>query len=77
MWVIKFWTPTEKNILSLKESIQSLPEIPGTAVILDLLGNVAFRQAQRDGTLALPFKSRGKFHIEGKVHVCNNSSLST
>jgi hypothetical protein len=66
---ISGWTPTEKIILSLKESIQSLPEIPGTAVILDLLGNVAFRQAQLDGTLALPFKSGGKF--------CNNSSLST
>jgi hypothetical protein len=74
---ISGWTPTEKNILTLRESIQNLPEVPGTAVILDLLGNVAFRQAQLDGTLALPFKSGGKFHIEGKVHVCNNSSLST
>jgi hypothetical protein len=71
------WTPTEGNILSLKASIQQLSEIPGTVVILDLLGNVAFRQAQLDGTLALPYKSGGKHHIEGKVHVCNHSSLST
>jgi hypothetical protein len=75
--VAKFLTPTEGNILSLKESIQNLPDVPGTVIILDLLGNVAFRQAQLDGTLALPFKSGGKYQIEGKVHVCSNSSLST
>jgi hypothetical protein len=38
---ISGWTPTEKNILNLRDSIQNLPEVPGTAVILDLLGRVS------------------------------------
>jgi hypothetical protein len=70
------WTPTEKNIQTMKESLLSIPNKAESAVFLDLLGNVAFRQMQLDGTMALPYKSDGKYHIEGKVHVCSSQSLS-
>ncbi len=73
----KGWTPTEKNIQTLSEALKSLPEQPGTVAILDLLGNVAYREMQLDGTLALPRKSEGKYHIDGKVHVCGKMSLTT
>jgi hypothetical protein len=55
----------------------STPNRNESAIFLDLLGNVAFRQEQLDGTMAMPYKSDGKYHIEGKVHVCSHQSMST
>jgi hypothetical protein len=71
------WTPTEKNIQSLRETLLNTPNRNESAIFLDLLGNVAFRQEQLDGTPAMPYKSDGKYHIEGKVHVCSHQSMST
>ncbi len=34
-----------------------------------------YRYEQLDGTLALPFKSSGKYHFAGKVQVCSDSVL--
>jgi hypothetical protein len=69
------WTPTEANIQSVCNEIKSLPEKFEGPVILDLLGNFVYRYEQLDGTLALPFKSSGKYHFAGKVQVCSESAL--
>jgi hypothetical protein len=70
------WTPTEANILALAESIRKLPPDFNQPVILDVLGNVTYRYEQLDGTMAMPYKVGGKFHLEGKVCVCGNSILA-
>jgi hypothetical protein len=70
------WTPTEANILALAESIRNLPPDFNQPVILDVLGNVTYRYEQLDGTMAMPYKVGGKFHLEGKVCVCGNSVLA-
>jgi hypothetical protein len=69
------WTPTETNIQAIRSEIKSLPEKFDGPVILDLLGNFVYRYEQLDGTLALPFKSSGKYHFAGKVQVCSDSAL--
>jgi len=48
------WTPTEKNIETLRETLSNIPNKDESAIFLDLLGNVAFRQEQLDGTMAMP-----------------------
>jgi hypothetical protein len=69
------WVPTPVNIKNLADQLASTD--PDTVVVLDLLGNVVYRYAQLDGTLAMPFKSEGKYHFEGEIQVCNASSLKT
>jgi len=71
------WTPTEKNIQKLREDLLKIPDLIESAIFLDLLGNVAFRQMQLDGTMAMPYKSGGVYHFEGKVHTCSPQSLTT
>ena len=42
---------------------------PHDVVITHLLGNVTHRYAQVDGTLAMPFKSDGKYHYEAATNL--------
>jgi hypothetical protein len=46
----KGWTPTEANILALANEIREIPDTSNIPVIMDLLGNFAFRYEQSDGT---------------------------
>jgi hypothetical protein len=71
----KGWVPTQENIIKLAEKIAEVPDNSNIPVILDLLGNIAFRYEQIDGNLALPFKYGGKYHFGGKVLVCPNAVL--
>jgi hypothetical protein len=65
-------TPVIKNLADKLDSTD-----PDSVVVLDLLSNVVYRYAQLDGTLAMPFKSEGKYHFEGDIQVCSPSSLKT
>jgi hypothetical protein len=40
-----------------------------------LLGNVSYRYTQCDGTLALPYKSGGKYHFEGEIRTLSQNTL--
>jgi hypothetical protein len=55
------WMPTPANISVLSDSIAKIDK--NSIVITDLLGNYAYRYSQMDGTLALPFKSDGKYNF--------------
>jgi hypothetical protein len=65
--------PTPANISALSETLATMDK--DCIVILDLLGNYAYRYSQMDGTLALPFKSDGKYHFEGNVHMLTLANL--
>jgi hypothetical protein len=67
------WMPTPANISALSDSLSKLDK--DSIVITDLLGNYAYRYSQMDGTLALPFKSDGKYHFEGNVHMLTMTNL--
>jgi hypothetical protein len=53
--------------LTLANEIKAIPDTSGIPVILDLLGNFAFRYEQADDTQFLPFKMGGRDHFDGKV----------
>ncbi len=42
-------------------------------LIMDLYGNLAYRFEQFDGSLSLPFKSNGRYHLAGNIVVCSNT----
>ncbi len=71
----KGWTPTEANIRALANEIREIPDTRNIPVIMDLLGNFAFRYEQSDGTQALPFKMGGRYHFDGKVNVCSHTLI--
>ena len=75
MQLRKGWVPTPENITKLAEKIAEIPDNLNIPIIMDLLGNIAFRYEQVDGNLALPFKYGGKYHFGGKVLVCPNAIL--
>jgi hypothetical protein len=60
------WVPTPENITKLAENIAEIPDNSNIPIIMDLLGNIAFRYEQVDGNLALPFKYGGKYHFGGR-----------
>jgi hypothetical protein len=69
------WVPNPGNLAKLSEHTATAE--PDDVVVVDLLGNVTHRFAQVDGTLAMPFKSDGKYHYEGDIKVCTYANLKT
>jgi hypothetical protein len=60
------WIASADNVRRLAEEVED--GAPDTvACVFDLLGNSSVRFEQYDGTTALPFKSKGKFHLGGKI----------
>jgi hypothetical protein len=66
------WLATDENIASLIDSLSKLDIAPGFSILLDLLGNCAYRFVQFDGTLALPQKENGRYHLKGPVTCCTD-----
>jgi hypothetical protein len=61
------WKPTPENIVALRDNVRAHVAQHASAFVFDLLGNSSVRFEQFDGSLSLPFKSQGKFHLGGKV----------
>jgi hypothetical protein len=64
------WIASPENILSLTEKLKGLNCSSHDKIVLDLYGNMSYRFEQFDGTLSLPYKSGGRYHLAGKVVVC-------
>jgi len=69
------WTPTTSNISKLQHEIAELDPGQDCLFICDLLSNVCYGFEQLNGSIALPVKSGGTYHMYGKVTV--NSKDST
>jgi len=69
------WTPTTSNISKLSSDIELLNLSPTSILISDLLSNVSFCYEQLNGSLALPVKSGGIFHMYGRVSVSSKDSF--
>jgi len=70
------WTPTQRNIDALRDSIDAHNPGKGSIVIFDLIANVAFGFEQINGTVALPIKHGGRYHMQGRVTTCSKDSLN-
>jgi hypothetical protein len=69
------WSLTDTNIGKIVDEIGKIEKI-GTAVcIMDLVSNTSFRfENKEDGSLSLPFKIGGHYHMDGRV---TTSTLET
>ncbi len=68
------WLPNTANIDQLAKTLETAEQ--DSIALLDLLGNVAYRYTQCDGTLALPYKTGGKYHFEGEIRLLSLHTLS-
>jgi len=71
------WTPTTSNISKLVDELQKLEPGPDCILISDMISNVSFGFEQLNGSLALPIKSGGTYHMYGKVSTSSRESLHT
>jgi len=67
------WKPTPANIEKLQQDIALLK--PNTILLCDLVSNVCFCFEQINGTLALPVKSGGRYHMHGGVTTSSQDAL--
>jgi hypothetical protein len=72
------WTATDRNIKQITDDIVKLGDITGAVGILDLVSNTTFRyENSDDGSLTLPYKHDGKYHMDGRVTTCTKESLNS
>jgi hypothetical protein len=63
------WVASPENIASVCEKISSLIRVEKPMFVMDLFGNSTFRCEQFDSSVSLPYKSGGKYHLEGNFVV--------
>jgi hypothetical protein len=69
------WMITESNVESLKSEISALSTMEDVAIIFDLFGNTAYRFKHVDGSLVLPFRVGGGYHLLGDIHVVSDTGI--
>jgi len=70
------WSLTDHNIAKVVEDISGLVQTKNMVVVLDLISNSAYRfENIEDGSLSLPYKHEGKFHMDGRVTTCTLAQL--
>jgi len=69
------WKPTASNISKLQQDLTALDPAPNSILISDMLSNTVFCFEQLNGSLALPIKSGGTYHLYGKVTVGTKDSV--
>ncbi len=63
------WVASTDNVKKICDKIDNLEGTGNKMFVFDLFCNSVFRYEQFDGSTSLPFKSGGKFHLDGKVVV--------
>ncbi len=65
------WVASPEKIVAACEKITGLlksnPQGESPLFVMDLFGNSTFRYEQFDSSFSLPFKSGGKYHLEGNI----------
>jgi hypothetical protein len=64
------WIATPDNVSALLEKLNSITCSNSDRLVLDLYGNLSYRFRQFDGTVSLPYKSDGRYHLAGDVVAC-------
>jgi hypothetical protein len=71
------WVASEASVGALKEKLRQYAGSGSYVVIWDVLSNSTYRCVQEDGTLALPYKSGGKYHLAGRIDICSRETVNT
>jgi len=70
------WTLTDRNITQVLEGLSKLDNLKNAVAVLDLVSNTSFRYENReDGSLSLPYKHDGTYHLDGRVTTCSLETL--
>jgi hypothetical protein len=64
------WTPSPSNVELVEKALATATVTGNTVLVADILANHAFRFEQEDGSMALPVKLGGQYHMLGKVRAC-------
>jgi hypothetical protein len=70
------WVATPTNVEVMMEKVKAVPADLATVVIYDLFGNSTFRYENYDGSVFMPLKIRGGYHLLGEVTVSTDSIFS-
>jgi hypothetical protein len=69
------WMITESNVELQKKELMSLSNLEDAAIIFDLFGNSAYRFRHVDGSLVLPFRVGGGYHLLGDIQMVSDSGV--
>jgi hypothetical protein len=61
------------NVTQLKLEVERLASDGVSSFYFDLHSNTALRYAQFDSSTSLPYKSQGRYHLEGDVVISHGS----
>ncbi len=64
------WLASKENTESLEKKLKDIECNEQSTLVFDLLGNSSFRFEQFDGSLSMPFKQAGRYHMGGNIAVC-------
>jgi hypothetical protein len=64
------WVASSENIEAMAEKLKNTVCNEASTLVFDLFGNSSFRFEQFDGSLSMPFKHAGRYHLAGKIAVC-------
>jgi hypothetical protein len=64
------WVASNDNIIAMAEKLKKIECSASSTLVFDLFGNSSFRFEQFDGSLSMPFKQAGRYHLAGKIAAC-------
>jgi hypothetical protein len=64
------WVASSENVCQLTNKLGEMACGKDDTVVADLYGNLAYRFEQFDGSLSLPYKASGKYHMAGNIVIC-------
>jgi len=70
------WVSSPTNVAEMLEKLSTVTVGNDTAIVLDVFGNSTFRYENYDGSVLMPVKMGGGYHLIGEVTVCNDNVFS-
>jgi len=67
------WVATPSNVTDMIARLNEVPTDSSTVLIFDVFGNSTFRYENYDGSVFMPVKSGGGYHLLGDVTVCSEN----
>jgi len=67
------WMASPTSITNMCSQLSEVPMDDETAIVFDVFGNSTFRFENWDGSIFMPMKMGGGYHLAGDVTVCTDS----
>jgi len=70
------WVSSPNNVADMIEKLSTVNIDKETAIVLDVFGNSTYRYENYDGSVLMPVKMGGGYHLIGDVTVCTDGIFS-